>query len=186
MKAFFLKTAVVLLAGAAVAACDGDREAPVAVFSDFSYSVTLPDGDEVASPDWAPLLPGCYPDPSVVRVGDDYYMVNSSFAFYPGVPLWHSTDLRNWERLGYVLNRREQLDLPDSLRISGGIYAPDISYNPHNGTFYMITTLVDNGGNFYVTTTDPKKGEWSDPVWLPKVGGIDPSFLFDQIGRAHV
>lgn len=72
MKAFFLKTAVVLLAGAAVAACDGDREAPVAVFSDFSYSVTLPDGDEVASPDWAPLLPGCYPDPSVVRVGDDY------------------------------------------------------------------------------------------------------------------
>ncbi len=186
MKAFFLKTAVVLLAGAAVAACDGDREAPVAVFSDFSYSVTLPDGDEVASPDWAPLLPGCYPDPSVVRVGDDYYMVNSSFAFYPGVPLWHSTDLRNWERLGYVLNRREQLDLPDSLRISGGIYAPDISYNPHNGTFYMITTLVDNGGNFYVTTTDPKKGEWSDPVWLPEVGGIDPSFLFDRDGKAYI
>ncbi|MDE6174528.1 MAG: glycoside hydrolase family 43 protein, partial [Duncaniella sp.] len=137
-------------------------------------------------PDWAPLLPGCYPDPSVVRVDDDYYMVNSSFAFFPGVPVWHSTDLRNWERLGYVLNRREQLDLPDSLRISGGIYAPDISYNPQNRTFYMITTLVDNGGTFYVTTQDPKQGEWSDPVWLPEVGGIDPSILFDRDGKAYI
>ena len=125
MKTFLSRTAVVLLASAAVVACNDEREAPVAVFSDFSYNVTLPEGGEVASPDWAPLLPGCYPDPSVVRVDDDYYMVNSSFAFFPGVPVWHSTDLRNWERLGYVLNRREQLDLPDSLRIAGGFTAPD-------------------------------------------------------------
>lgn len=186
MKTFLSRTAVVLLASAAVVACNEEREAPVAVFSDFSYNVTLPEGGEVASPDWAPLLPGCYPDPSVVRVDDDYYMVNSSFAFFPGVPIWHSTDLRNWERLGYVLNRREQLDLPDSLRISGGIYAPDISYNPQNSTFYMITTLVDNGGTFYVTTQDPKQGEWSDPVWLPEVGGIDPSILFDRDGKAYI
>lgn len=186
MKTFLSRTAVVLLASAAVVACNEEREAPVAVFSDFSYNVTLPEGGEVASPDWAPLLPGCYPDPSVVRVDDDYYMVNSSFAFFPGVPIWHSTDLRNWERLGYVLNRREQLDLPDSLRISGGIYAPDISYNPQNSSFYMITTLVDNGGTFYVTTQDPKQGEWSDPVWLPEVGGIDPSILFDRDGKAYI
>ena len=88
--------------------CNESDEKPMAVFSDFSYQVTMPDGDEVASPDWTPLLPGCYPDPSIVRVDDDYYMVNSSFAFYPGVPIWHSTDLRNWERLGYVLDRPSQ------------------------------------------------------------------------------
>ena len=166
-------------------ACSDDS-APVAEFSDFNYTVTLPESHEVASPDWAPLLPGCYPDPSIVRVGDDYYLVNSSFAFYPGVPIWHSTDLKNWERLGYVLNRPSQLSLPDSIRISGGIYAPDISYNPHNETFYMVTTLVDNGGNFYVTTKNPKEGNWSDPVWIPEVGGIDPSFFFDSDGKAYI
>lgn len=157
-----------------------------AVFSDFSYKVILPEGSDTAQTEASPLLHGCYPDPSIVRVGDDYYMVNSSFAYFPGVPIWHSTDLRSWERLGYVLSRREQLSLPDSLRISGGIYAPDIAYNPHNRLFYMITTLVDNGGNFYVTCTDPRKGDWSDPVWLPEVGGIDPSLLFDTDGKAYI
>lgn len=184
-KFIFLAGGLLAAAVAAVSCSEGDEE-QFAVFSDFNYRVVMANGDEVASPDWAPLLPGCYPDPSVVRVGDDYYLVNSSFAFFPGVPIWHSTDLRNWERLGYVLNRREQLDLPDSLRVSGGIYAPDISYNPANETFYMITTLVDNGGTFYVTTTDPKSGQWSDPVWLPEVGGIDPSILFDTDGKAYI
>lgn len=184
-KFIFLAGGLLAAAVAAVSCSEGDEE-QFAVFSDFNYRVVMANSDEVASPDWAPLLPGCYPDPSVVRVGDDYYLVNSSFAFFPGVPIWHSTDLRNWERLGYVLNRREQLDLPDSLRVSGGIYAPDISYNPANETFYMITTLVDNGGTFYVTTTDPKSGQWSDPVWLPEVGGIDPSILFDTDGKAYI
>lgn len=110
-------------------------------------------------------------------------MVNSSFAFYPGVPIWHSTDLTNWEQLGYVLNRPSQLPMYDGLRISGGIYAPDIKYNPHNGLFYLITTAVDGGGNFFVTTDDPKKGNWSDPTFLPEVGGIDPGFLFDEDGK---
>lgn len=133
-----------------------------------------------------PLLPGCYPDPSICRVGNDYYLVNSSFAFYPGVPIWHSTDLKEWKQLGYVLNRPSQLPLKDGLRISGGIYAPDIKYNPHNKLFYMITTAVDGGGNFFVTTDDPKKGEWSDPIFLPEVGGIDPGFLFDKDGKAYI
>lgn len=158
-------------------------EPKTAVFSDFTYHVTnLP---SKPAPD-SPLLPGCYPDPSVVKVGKDYFMVNSSFTFFPGVPLWHSTDLRNWERLGFVLDRPEQLNLPDSIRVSGGIYAPAISYNPHNKLYYVITTLVDGGGNFYVTTDNPLAGRWSDPVWLPEVGGIDPSFLFDSDGKAYI
>ena len=133
-----------------------------------------------------PLLPGCYPDPSICRAGNDYYLVNSSFAFYPGIPIWHSTNLKDWTQLGYVLNRPSQLPLKDGLRISGGIYAPDIKYNPHNKLFYVITTAVDGGGNFFVTTDDPKKGEWSDPVFLPEVGGIDPGFLFDEDGKSYI
>lgn len=186
MKNTVLFASLLAACAMVLGSCSEEDEARFAVFSDFNYRVVMPDGAEVASPDWAPLLPGCYPDPSIVRVGGDYYLVNSSFAFFPGVPIWHSNDLREWERLGYVLNRREQLDLPDSLRISGGIYAPDISYNPANETFYVITTLVDNGGTFYVTSKDPKSGRWSDPVWLPEVGGIDPSILFDTDGKAYI
>lgn len=149
-----------------------------AIFDEFVYSSTI------QSPN--PLLPGCYPDPSICRVGNDYYIVNSSFAFFPGVPIWHSTDLMNWKQLGYVLNRPSQLPMYDGLRISGGIYAPDIKYNPHNKLFYMITTAVDGGGNFFVTTDDPKKGYWSDPTFLPEVGGIDPGFHFDEDGKAYI
>ncbi len=157
-----------------------------AVFDEFVYSV---EEDEPAGQTEAqknPLLPGCYPDPNICRVGKDYYLVNSSFAYYPGVPIWHSTNLVDWKQLGYVLNRPSQLSLKNGLRMSGGIYAPDIKYNPHNKLFYMITTAVGCGGNFFVTTDDPKKGEWSDPVFLPEVGGIDPSFLFDQDGKAYI
>jgi beta-xylosidase/GH35 family endo-1,4-beta-xylanase len=149
-------------------------------FGTFSYSVK---GDS-ETPN--PLLPGCYPDPSIVRVGSDYYLVNSSFVYYPGVPIWHSTDLKHWERLGYVLNRPSQLRLNDGVRVSGGVYAPAIAYNPVNKLYYMINTLVDGGGNYYVTTPDPKSGNWSDPVWLPEVGGIDPSILFDNDGKAYI
>lgn len=162
-----------------------------AVFDEFTYTVAPRDTDkatdQVTTPGTLnPVLPGCYPDPSICRVGNDYYMVNSSFAFFPGVPIWHSTDLMNWEQLGYVLNRPSQLPMYDGLRISGGIYAPDIKYNPHNGLFYLITTAVDDGGNFFVTTDDPKKGNWSDPTFLPEVGGIDPGFLFDEDGKAYI
>lgn len=155
------------------------------VFDEFVYSAP---GIQASKRKAAinPILPGCYPDPSICRVGKDYYLVNSSFAFFPGVPIWHSTDLKNWKQLGYILNRPSQLQLKDGLRISGGIYAPDLKYNPHNKLFYMITTDVDGGGTFYVTTDNPKKGEWSDPVFLPEVGGIDPSILFDEDGKAYI
>lgn len=132
-----------------------------------------------------PILPGCYPDPSICRVGKDYYLVNSTFGYYPGVPIWHSTDLVNWEQLGYVLNRPSQLKILRG-RMSGGVYAPDIKYNPHNKTFYMITTGTGYGSTTYVKTDDPKKCNWSDPVALPTIGGIDPSFFFDDDGKAYI
>ena len=126
-----------------------------------------------------PILKGFYPDPSICRVGGDYYLVNSTFSYVPGVPVFHSTNLVDWEQIGNVLTRKSQLIL-DGATMSRGIFAPTIRY--HKGLFYMITTNVSYGGNFYVTASDPA-GEWSDPVYL-KVpegtdGGIDPSLYFE-------
>ncbi|MFO7999883.1 MAG: glycoside hydrolase family 43 protein [Marinilabilia sp.] len=129
-----------------------------------------------------PVLNGFYPDPSVCRKGNDYYLVNSTFSFFPGVPLFHSTDLVNWKQIGHVLDRPSQLNITDH-DVSEGIFAPAISYNPHNEMFYMVTTFVGGMGNFFVTAEDPA-GPWSDPVPLPDVPGIDPSFFFDDDGRA--
>lgn len=131
-----------------------------------------------------PILAGFFPDPSICKKGDTYYLVNSTFAFFPGVPLFESKDLVNWKQVGHVLDRKSQLDL-GGLGVSRGIFAPAISYNPHNDTFYMITTLVDKGGNFFVKTKDPSQG-WSDPIWLPAIDGIDPSFLFDEDGKGYI
>jgi len=130
-----------------------------------------------------PILAGFYPDPSMCRVGDTYYLVTSSFSFFPGVPLFTSKDLVNWERAGYVLDRPSQLPLKNQY-VSGGIFAPGISYNKKNKTWYMITTNV-GAGNFYVKTTDPAKG-WSEPMYLPKIDGIDPSFFFDSDGKGYI
>ncbi len=130
-----------------------------------------------------PILAGFYPDPSVCRVGDTYYLVNSSFTFFPGVPLSTSKDLVNWTPAGHVLDRTSQVPLKGQ-RVSGGIYAPAISYNKKNKTFYMITTNV-GAGNFFVKTKDPSKG-WSEPIYLPKIDGIDPSFFFDDNGKGYI
>jgi xylan 1,4-beta-xylosidase len=126
-----------------------------------------------------PILPGFYPDPSICRVGEDFYVVTSTFEYFPGVPIFHSKDLVNWRQIGYVLDRPSQLNL-DGVRPSGGIYAPTLRY--HHGIFYMITTNVDKGGNFLVTATNPA-GPWSDPYWLNDAPGIDPSLFFDDSGR---
>lgn len=131
-----------------------------------------------------PILKGFYPDPSICRVGEDYYLVNSSFEYFPGVPIFHSKDLVNWEQIGHVLDRPSQLNL-DGIRISGGIFAPTIRYN--KGVFYMITTLIGakDGGNFFVTATNPA-GPWSEPQFLPKDAiGIDPSLFFDDDGKVY-
>ena len=129
-----------------------------------------------------PILAGFYPDPSLCRVGDDYYLVTSTFSYYPGVPIFHSRDLLHWQQIGYVLDRPEQLDL-DGLGVSRGIFAPAIRH--HGGVFYLTTTLVDGGGNFVVTAANPA-GPWSNPSWLPDVVGIDPSLFFDEGGKAYI
>lgn len=121
-----------------------------------------------------PIITGYNPDPSICRVGEDYYIVNSSFEYFPGVPVYHSKNLVNWELLGYCLTEKEQLFLEDA-KPSGGIFAPTIRY--HEGTFFMVTTNVSGKGNFIVHTRDIEAG-WSKPAWVAQ-GGIDPSLLFD-------
>jgi xylan 1,4-beta-xylosidase len=127
-----------------------------------------------------PILPGYYPDPSVTRVGDDYYLVNSSFGHFPGIPVFHSRDLVSWTQIGNAVDRPGQLNLAGRA-VSDGVYAPDISW--HDGLFYIVNTCVRCGGNFVITARDPA-GPWSDPVWLP-FEGIDPSLFWDG-ERAYI
>ncbi len=132
-----------------------------------------------------PVLPGFHPDPSVCRVDSDFYMVCSSFQYFPGVPIFHSRDLVNWKQIGNVLDRPSQLPLGNATSWTG-IYAPTIRY--YRGVYYMVTTNVGfhqrsedgykDSENFFVTATHPA-GPWSKPIWL-KQGGIDPSFFFEN------
>jgi len=128
-----------------------------------------------------PILPGFHPDPSICRVGEDYYLVNSSFEWYPGLPVFHSKDLVNWELISYGISRPNQVELPIGLEDSRGVYAPTIRY--HDGIFYIINTCVNCKGNFYITATNPV-GPWSEPVWLNS-HGIDPSLFWDDDGRCY-
>ncbi|MBE5936465.1 MAG: glycoside hydrolase family 43 protein [Lachnospiraceae bacterium] len=129
-----------------------------------------------------PILPGFYPDPSLCRVGDDYYLVNSTFDYFPGVPIFHSKDLVNWKQIGNILDREEQIPLGNDNFVGAGIYAPTLRY--HDGVFYMITTNIgSSNGNFIVTATDPA-GPWSDPICLGSEG-IDPSLFFDEDGKCY-
>lgn len=127
-----------------------------------------------------PVIPGFHPDPSICRVGDDYYLVTSSFEYFPGVPIFHSKDLVHWRQIGHCLTTEDQLAL-GNIRSSGGIYAPTLRY--HKGWFYMATTNVGGIGNFYVKTMNPE-GPWSKPIQVAQ-DGIDPSLLFDDDGRVY-
>ena len=129
-----------------------------------------------------PILAGFYPDPSICKVGSDYYLVCSSFAYFPGLPLFKSNDLVNWKQIGFVLDRPSQLPL-EGAGVSRGLFAPTIRYN--NGTFYVVCTLIDKGGNFIVTTKNPEAG-WSEPIYIPQVNGIDPSLFFDDDDKAYI
>lgn len=133
---------------------------------------------------YSPILQGCYPDPAITKKGEDYFMVCSSFAMFPGVPIFHSKDLVNWTDLGGVLNNVSEFN-PHDTGISGGVYAPGITYNPHNDTFYMIVTAFSGGlGNIIVKTKDPMKG-WGSPMKLA-FDGIDPSIFFDDNGKGYI
>lgn len=156
-------------------------------FSDFTYHGNDKIyNDNPLKPDefYSPILQGCYPDPSITRKGEDYYLVNSSFSMFPGVPIFTSKDLVNWKQVGHVLDRPSQLKVEKS-GVSHGIYAPDIKYNKHNDTFYMITTQFAGGiGNMVVKTKDPAKG-WSEVQKL-NFEGIDPAIFFDDDGKAYI
>lgn len=135
-----------------------------------------------------PIIPGFYPDPSVCRVGEDYYLATSSFEFFPGVPLFHSKDLVHWEQIGHVLTRKSQL-LLTGCSTSGGIYAPTLRC--HNGRFYMITTNVNVKASpagypmqNFIVHTDDIRGEWSEPVLVDQIG-IDPSLFWDDDGKCY-
>lgn len=129
-----------------------------------------------------PIISGFHPDPSICRVGDDFYLVNSTFEYFPGIPVYHSKDLIHWEQIGHCLTKNSQVFLKKGAPNCIGIYAPTIRY--HKGTFYCIVTNVGGGGNFYVKTKDIR-GEWSDPVMLPDMPGIDPSLFFDEDGKVY-
>ena len=122
-----------------------------------------------------PVISGFNPDPSVVRVGEDYYLVTSSFCYFPGLPIYHSKNLVDWELIGYGLHRSKQIDLHRT-KIWSGIYAPTIRY--HNGKFYIITTNTKHGRNFIISAENPA-GPWSDPITVP-IKGYDPSLYFED------
>ena len=160
--------------------------AQTAHFSYFSYCGTDGRFDEAIKKEGQyrnPILSGFYPDPSICRKDDTYYMVTSTFGFFPGVPLFTSKDLVNWEQHGHVLDRDSQLSLHKH-GISEGIFAPAIAYNETNQTFYMVTMNMGERTVFYVKSTDPTQG-WSEPIQL-RGGGLDPSFLFDTDGKGYL
>lgn len=130
-----------------------------------------------------PVLPGFHPDPSICRVDDEFFVVTSTFEYFPGLPVHRSRDLIEWQLVGHAVHRDDQLDL-STVPASGGLFAPTIRH--HAGLFYVACTRVGGDGrqgSFVVTATDPA-GPWSDPAWIEGADGIDPSILFDDDGRA--
>ncbi len=128
-----------------------------------------------------PVVAGFYPDPSMVRVGDDFYLVNSTFGYYPGLPIFHSTDMVSWRQIGNGIHRPDQLDYGQKEELTRGLFAASISY--HDGVYYIANTcFYCDRGNFLITATNPA-GPWSDPIWLG-FEGIDPSLFFDDDGKA--
>ncbi len=126
-----------------------------------------------------PIIRGFYPDPSVCRANGKYYMVCSSFQYFPGVPLFESSDLVNWKQIGHCFTRKSQVQL-EKIESSGGVFAATIRYNA--GRFYVVTTNATTHQNFYVYT-DEIYGEWSEPIFISQ-DGIDPSLYFE--GEKHI
>ena len=179
MLKMILVSIALLSLGPARMAADAPDTSTWVQFSSFTCTgktTVAPGGGEYLNP----LIAGFYPDPSICRVEDDYYLVNSAFNYFPSIALWHSKDLVHWTQIGNVIDRPAQFAVRGP--VQNGTYAPTIRH--HNGTFYVSNPLVGGIGNFYVTAMDPQ-GPWSEPVRLPSVGGIDPdlpsSFLSTDI-----
>jgi len=182
-----MRIKVLLAAALALFTAPAAAQGPLtASFESFVYS-----GDDSARGfgpagpgDYAnPILQGFYPDPSITRVGDDFYLVTSTFSYFPGIPVFHSKNLVDWEQIGNAIDRPDMLDF-GKLGMSRGVFAPTIQAK--DGVFYILNTCVDCGGNFLITARNPA-GPWSDPVWLPALeGGIDPSLFFDEDGRSWI
>jgi xylan 1,4-beta-xylosidase len=173
-KAWIRARATAVLAVATISA-SGAIAGPAARFSSFDYDGRSQERVTVRPGEYRnPILSGYFPDPSITRVGEDYYLVPSSFAHFPGLPIWHSKDLVNWTQIGNAIDRPGQLNL-SGRGVSEAVFAPDISY--HDGTFYIANTCVECGGNFIITAKNPA-GPWSDPIWLP-FEGIDPSIYWE-------
>jgi xylan 1,4-beta-xylosidase len=158
-------------------ACAGD-----VVFREVSY--TGDDGGPVVSDTQFrnPVIAGFYPDPSAIRVGDDFYLVTSTFGYFPGLPIFHSRDLVSWRQIGNAIDRPGQIDYGRD-ELTRGLFAATLTH--HDGVFTIANTcFYCDGGNFLITATNPA-GPWSDPIWLPFTG-IDPSLYFDADGSAWI
>jgi len=166
---------------AMVTLAQGAAAAPRAHFSEVAYQAA---GEKTAAPgDYRnPILPGFHPDPSIVKVGRDFYLVTSTFGWWPGLPVFHSTDLVHWRLIGHAIDRPGEMNFAGASVVTDGLYAPAITW--HAGTFYIFNTCTRCGGNFYVTATNPA-GPWSNPVWMD-FEGIDPSLFVDGDGRGWV
>ncbi len=174
----WMRSLAVLAALAGAVGATAAQPAPTARFVEIAYEAR----DVVPAERGTyrnPILPGFHPDPSIARVGDDFYLVTSTFGWFPGLPVYHSRDLVNWALIGHAIDRPGMVDFTDMGIVTDALYAPAIAH--HDGTFYIFNTCVRCGGNFYVTATDPA-GPWSDPVWLD-FEGIDPSLFVDDDGR---
>lgn len=183
--AFFCAAASVVgtcLAASVDKTADGQ---PMATFRSFELKgeETLPPCD-VTRQYRNPIMDGMAPDPSITRKGGDYYLAQSSFSYFPGIPVWHSKNLVDWDFSGYVGASPSQLNLKEGVGLSAGVFAPDIKYNPYNDTFYLIVTVIGDRGNVVYKSKDPAKG-WSNPIPVP-VGGIDPSFFFEDDKTAWI
>jgi xylan 1,4-beta-xylosidase len=177
-----LLIAAILLCSSPVLAAQRGQEA---VFSYFDY-----EGQDPAAANARvgynqyrnPIIPGFYPDPSIVRVGGYFYLVNSSFVFYPGLPIWRSSDLVSWIQIGNAIDRPGMFDF-SGLGVARAIFAPTIRF--HDGQFYIVNTCIECGFNFIISAKDPA-GPWSNPVFLPSVDGIDLDLFFDDDGRVWI
>lgn len=163
-----ISCSIVLMAALGLMGCSSTKRDTTAINTSKSYQ--------------NPILAGFYPDPSICRVGSDYYLINSTFSYFPGLPVFHSKDLVNWKQIGNAIDRPDQLNFIGQ-RVTEGLFAPAISY--HDGTFYIVCTHISRLGNFIITAKNPA-GPWSDPVALTEVKGIDPSLFFDTDDKCYL